>query len=235
MRPTNAPSYGNPSATTLLIGFGINREATPSLGRCERRRPAYTGFPAVWRRNGPCAFTLIEMLIVITIIALLAGIGLPTYAYMRTQARMSSAKAMVMAVQNAIASYELRVWTTVDASTGQPSRVYRNLWDLNEDGFLDGDPALYAPPGSTPPLPFDPAIVTPVGSVNLRYRGFYDMAGTSLPGRKNIDSSRRLLDPWGQPLRISFGKAYGTREVGIWSSGPDKGLLPSADDVTSWK
>ncbi len=178
-------------------------------------------------------FTLTELLIVITVIAGLMALGLPTYFYMGKQARIGGSKTLVMAVQNAIASYGETVWRVVDrdrssASFGQLRRIDLKLWDLNGDALLDGEPTLDA----TPAFPAD--IHDPANPERTTYHGFYDMVGMPLPSRSGVNAKRQVVDAWKQPLRIGFGPTYGTRQVGIWSCGPDL-ISGTTDDISSWK
>jgi len=180
------------------------------------------------------AFTLSEVLVVLTVIATLAALGLPAWFYMRTQARVGAARTLVVAVQNAIATYDLKTWQVIGRDPASPGtfgtlvRVDINMWDLNGDQVLDGDPSL----DLVTPFPAD--IHASANPGRTTYRGFYDMAGLALPSRSGINAKRQVLDPWAIPLGIRFGAEFGPARVGIWSYGPDK-VTATADDVCSWK
>lgn len=180
------------------------------------------------------AFSLIEVLVVISVIGALAGIGIPAWFAMRTQARIGSARALVVAVRSAMAAYELKSWQVVgrdpaSASTfGRLQRVDPDLWDLNHDEIIDGRPGLDTATAF-------PADVHDTGKPQLTtYSGFYDMVGMSLPKRSGLNAARQVLDPWGMPLRIRFFSATGADRIGVWSCGPDKSPSTS-DDICTWK
>ncbi|MBA3684803.1 MAG: type II secretion system protein [Planctomycetes bacterium] len=178
-------------------------------------------------------FTLTELLIVITVIAALMALGLPSYFSMGKQARIGGSKTLVMAVQNAIASYSEKVWRVVErnpsaSAFGQLRRIDVQLWDLNDDSVIDGDPAL----DTAVAFPVD--IHDPVNPSRTTYHGFYDMVGMPLPSRSGVNDQRQVVDAWKQPLRIGFGATYGTRQVGVWSCGPDL-KTGTTDDICSWK
>ena len=74
----------------------------------------------------------------------------------------------------------------------------------------------------------------PANPERTTYHGFYDMVGMPLPSRSGVNAKRQVVDAWKQPLRIGFGPTYGTRQVGIWSCGPDM-TSGTTDDISSWK
>jgi prepilin-type N-terminal cleavage/methylation domain-containing protein len=58
------------------------------------------------RTNGPAGFTILELLIVITIIAVLAGLTIATMGYVSGKARRSRAEAEIAAISAALENYK---------------------------------------------------------------------------------------------------------------------------------
>lgn len=80
--------------------------------------------------NRPLAFTLIELLIVVAIIAILAAIAVPNFLEAQVRAKVSRAKADMRSIVTALESYH------VDHNKYPPDR---NFWQLRVG---DGDVAL---------------------------------------------------------------------------------------------
>jgi general secretion pathway protein G len=59
-----------------------------------------------FRAKDPAAFTLLELLIVITIIAILAGLTIATMGYVNSKARRSRAEAEIAAISAALENYK---------------------------------------------------------------------------------------------------------------------------------
>ena len=191
------------------------------------------------------AFTLMELMVVISVIILLAGMGFPAYSYIRLQSEKRATTAVVNAVASAISIYQMNTWTFTTAP-GNKQRV-QYLWamktgpdakdkDGNATGFytIDGQPA--AAPDATHDGPFDQ------GLIGSGYSGFYFMTQTSIP-KRFVNKKKQVTDAWGQPLRIAFAaNTYGAAWYGVWSPGldgtdhnPDSGGSANADDICSWK
>lgn len=195
------------------------------------------------------AFTLVELLVVITVIAILLGLAIPSWLVVRSSLRKSAARSLVEAVAQAVVSYGRTAWQAPERSGGlvQVDPLTREvrmrsyvMWDWNQDQVLDGYPEQ-----ETGGWLADRNLIVASG-----YRGFQAMTGFPLRGKGGFDAVRgRLLDPWERPLRIAFAaKQYGGEDFGVWSTGPDgaddpawpavdDGLAPSAwaDNLCSWK
>src|SRR4051812_30300321 len=59
-----------------------------------------------FRTKGPAAFTILELLIVITIIVILAGLTIATMGYVSGKARRSRAEAEIAAISAALENYK---------------------------------------------------------------------------------------------------------------------------------
>lgn len=182
-------------------------------------------------------------MVVLGIIAVLLGMGVPAFFAIKKSSSKSTTRAMVQAISAAIAGYQAKAWvTSVQVGTKWETRTYR-MWDCNGDHILDGDPAI-DPPGILSSA--DRTAIIASG-----YRGFLAMAQPTIPKRLIRDG--RLVDPWGTPIRISYSadnfyqadtsSLFGTAAFGVWSAGPDKrdvatgdaGAALEADNITSWR
>lgn len=160
------------------------------------------------------AFTLLELLLAIGVIATIAGLSLAGWRVAMEQGRQGRSRTMVAAVAAAIASYPEGV---------APTRPVRLLWDFNRDGLVDGQPEADAGFSAA-----DRAAAAAVG-----YRGLLAMTAMAVPPGL-ADVSGRPLDAWKRPLHIAFAtEIYGASGFGVWSAGHD-GLDNTADDLTSW-
>lgn len=175
--------------------------------------------------HGRGGFTMLEILVVVAIIGLLMGLGLPAYNLSVESSRRSRTKALVAAVATAIAAYPRQ-------SIDWPGGTVRRLWDVDGNLELDGGPSslggAYAAAATT-----------------LGYQGFLRGSGITLdPALQDADG--RVIDAWKRPLRLRFASGpddqrYGASGVGVWSHGspgpsasdPDQPQDPAAA-ITSW-
>jgi prepilin-type N-terminal cleavage/methylation domain-containing protein len=167
-------------------------------------------------------FTLLEMMLVISIITILAALAFPIMVRIKNQSDISSTKNLVTAIQTAIKQYRIETFTD---TAGQLHRAWTLDWgSANTQQAIDGDPLLYQQ--------FLPSnnIVTLAPAT---YRGLVVMAGLQLP-QTQLDNVGRILDKWRQPLQIMYGvSTYGPDGFGVWSFGPDK-ISNTSDDIQSW-
>lgn len=177
-------------------------------------------------RKNRLAFTLIEILVVLAIIAVLSTMGFATWGIVQAQAKRRTTALLVDSVVAAIEQYRVGELTIYDTGLGR-LRSYR-LWDWNADGVLDGYPERDEPPvGSGHPL------------MLAGYRGFW---GTAMPSisASRVNAKGQVTDSWAQPLRIAFGANVYGGGIGVWSMGPDGrdgpfGHALASDNVTSWR
>lgn len=170
-----------------------------------------TRYPS--RPTRPRAFTLIEMLVVIAIIAILAGILLPALAGAKVRAKIKQAQTEMANLTGAIKSYE----TEYNRFPATP--------DIEANGTPDF--TFGAPPDVVMPPPFPPQfndnnrvamfillnhidqapapLQNGIRNRNPRKLSFFDptkMASGDLPGISTDDHVFR--DPWGNPYIITI-------------------------------
>ncbi|MDA3962565.1 MAG: prepilin-type N-terminal cleavage/methylation domain-containing protein [Planctomycetota bacterium] len=181
-------------------------------------------------------FSLTELLVVIGVIVLLLGIGIPAYRVVVHQGKVRSTRALVATVSTAITAYGLDALTLYrdDDGDGTAERARYRAWAASDqlaapaqrEAVLDGvvEPALYwtAPPSAS-------VSDGPARRAKLRYRGFAATVQPALP-RARVAADGRVIDTWGRALRIAWAaEIYGDRGFAVWSLGPDP--LDPADDI----
>jgi len=178
-------------------------------------------------------------MVVISVIAVLAAIGIPTMLAMKKRSMVNATRTLVNAVATAIASYPTRTWQVNVRQGATPPYTYvpriGRLFDLNGgglgtsmtmagDGKLDGDPVKELAAGGN----FSQTLI------DSGYSGFIAMTQPPI-AKRNVNDVRQVIDEWKEPLRIAFGAdVYGPSGFGIWSIGPDK-THGTKDDITSWE
>ena len=162
------------------------------------------------------AFTLIEMLTVIAIIAILAAILLPTIGAIRRRARMSAAKAQIAALQTALDSYSQTFGAyPPDSNESLPSNYFGDMDNPNEcmvwflSRYYSKSASAAGIPWNTnggwgPPDPQDAETVfarmdqsstEPFMDFKPRSMKDFDRSG----GAAAPDGFLEFLDPWGRP------------------------------------
>ena len=152
------------------------------------------------------AFSLVEMLAVIAILAVLAGFGFGTYFLVNKNARITQAQVVI---DNLSANLETRVAQSGEDYPENAGELYELLTGDSDpkDGVVDE--------GKTPAFKeMDPQ---------------YDGKG------KYLNAQRKIIDPWGTPIRYEFPGINNNVEEGfdLWSAGPDQ-EFGNEDDVKNW-
>ncbi|MDP6859038.1 MAG: prepilin-type N-terminal cleavage/methylation domain-containing protein [Verrucomicrobiales bacterium] len=176
------------------------------------------------KRQKSSAFTLIELLIVIVIIAILASVAFPVTALVMEQARRSEANNEVTQLKAAIGSYELE-YSKLPFASGSGGEG-----DLRMDTFQDNIISVLA--GYN------------VDGLNPRKKAFYtgkrakDAKTAKKPrgGVFGTDEQLQLADPWGREYYIVIDSNYDNiledlpgaedeevrASVAVWSRGKQK-------------
>ena len=173
----------------------------------------------------PDAFTLIELLTVIAIIAVLMGLLFPTIGAVRTSARKAQAMNDCVQTVNAIKAYYTEYGKYPIASEGT--------------GVFEGDnSALFA------------VLRADDDTLNPRRIVFFEGTEAKEPGRYGFaEGAHNFLDPWGNEYNIRMDGDYdnqvdnptsrgpGTLRTGViaWSLGPDGSAGDDDDYVVSWQ
>lgn len=201
------------------------------------------GFDPGFQRTSPSrGFTLVEVIVVVSIIALLMLIGIPVMRKMSETSKINSTRSVVRAVAMAIANYPSRAIRLKIASGSLAADSLYPLWKISKAAGgtnfenLDPDPVLLASLDGTAnstqlPLPTGYTSYsdwsTKVSALVPGYRGLVIMTGINLP-KENLGQALQPLDAWRRPLGFfwEFDRAsplFGTAGCRVWSYGP-KGI-----------
>jgi prepilin-type N-terminal cleavage/methylation domain-containing protein len=131
----------------------------------------------------PGAFTLLELLVVVAIIAILAGLTLGTMGYVNRKGAESRARAEIAAIAVAIDSYKLDLGSYPPAptnATNAPTELYKELTGqgtINTDKiYIEATPGLVT---NTAEGPFIDPWGTPyrysTNPATIENVGFYDL------------------------------------------------------------
>lgn len=164
------------------------------------------------RRSG---FTLIEMLVVISIIALLAGLVVGSASYVRDKQMREKAKAQVALLSKALEEYNMDMgeYPGLADDTPEEGDVSEELYQaLFKDGYDFTSPA-------TPPDNWEKArkIYVPLLDPRDNKQGWVEKvaAGAAVP------PDLKILDPWGKPYRYRKGANAQNPDYDLWSLGKD--------------
>lgn len=179
------------------------------------------------------AFTLMELLVVITIIMILAGMAFPGAKGVLDRARKAGAENQALQVRSSIAAYYTEYRRYPLASTGGGESAIRTNETLM-DILLGADGNKYNP------------------------RGISFFAGKKAKGGKgglvmSGSGGGKLVDPWGELFYVIMDTDYNNRvtapfsktnEAGnneipqnviVWSTGPDGAESDDVkDNITTW-
>lgn len=178
---------------------------------------------------------MIELLIVISIIAILATVAIPVTNSVMNKARSAAARNDCMQIQNAIKGFEAEYFTY--PVRGQAEGPYRTD---SSSSIMDVLMANNTPEAER---------------LNRRNLALFEPSKLAkTPNNQGFHAeSGRFNDPWGQPYEIyidaddnqeltipaiyssKFGRSGSIRrQIFVHSGGPDKDFSTVVDNVTSW-
>jgi len=191
-----------------------------------------------------CAFTVIELLIVMAIILVLAGLILATSSYVQKKGARSRAEAEIAAISAALENYKAdngiypRSSATdtlnAQAHTSPDALPHPNLYDDSSKalyGFLSGDNGN-----------FNNVIDTPAEQANKGYFSFKpQMLGGTRDAAGNLTAVISIRDPFGNSFGYSTLKASSPTATGgynptfdLWSTGGETGAGKEASWIKNW-
>lgn len=205
-------------------------------------------FMKTHRHSVQGAFTLIEILITITIIAILASLTAAGISHAINQANNLKVRAVLMILKDGIDQYQIDygrfpIDTKVGGAAGE------DAGELLTDGSNTVVDALLGIPPASSGMPDPNPKRTPFAHFNPASNGRNGLVGTTRP--------YKLTDMYGQPYhilldtngdnqvknpditniepKISQGQAaHLVAKIAVYSSGKDQ-IPGTADDVTSWR
>lgn len=165
------------------------------------------------RRDG---FTLLELLVTVSILAILMGLIVPVFSHMKQNARIAADKVTAKNLETAFRAYLDHYKTWPNAIGNGEEKIENGLYKmLRGDKILGNDEGI----------------------------AFYEFSNTNTSD-KAVDSFWDPGDPDDERVfrakfdddydnRISLGGGDINRPVIVWAPGPD-GESGTADDITSW-
>lgn len=182
--------------------------------------------PKPWRRGSRAAFTLVEMLVVVAILAILMAMMIPAAGMILRRAKVSTARGDAGIVVTALTKYnaEYNRWPAFYQAGPADQNLTDNVW-------VD---AMSPPPGGAMPAsnPKRLMFFEPSGGVlgtEVPYVGsFVDPWGVPFEYQVDLDGDGQIAHPNGE------GPIIRGRVI-AWSAGPDRMWDTWEDNVPSWE
>ncbi|MFA4987547.1 MAG: type II secretion system protein GspG [Candidatus Brocadiia bacterium] len=168
-------------------------------------------------------FTLVELLVVISIITIIIALVVPNIGAYRQNARKSVAAANIQSISMALDNYknDYRSYPTVSGSSDYYISLNNAMYKALT-GDVDGNFSIDQSEGAK-------ATYLQIDAVNL----YVDSTGQKQP---------YLADPWTNRYGYWPGPTYFNRtRFNLWSLGPDgatgtgSGLGDATDDINNWR
>ena len=168
---------------------------------------------ALPQRPGKAAFTLIELMVVITIIVILAGLVVGGMEYVNQRQATEKTKVQIALLSKGIEEYKLDMGaypgTDNTAIAGDVSeQLYQALF---KDGYDYTNP-------NTPPSNWTKATKIYTSDLDPRNnkQGWVTTTTNATPG-----ANLKILDPWGNNYRYRKGSNAQNPDFDLWSVGKD--------------
>lgn len=172
-------------------------------------------------RRHPAAFTLIELMAVVTIIVILAGIVVGGLGFVNEKQAREKAKVQIGMLERAIEEYKMDMGAypgtganyggTATAAGGDSSQVL--YYALFYDGWLYSNPV-------TPPSGWNKATkiyIPELDPRNSKIGWVNAVTNTTPPASGDL----KLRDPWGNTYRYRVGNSAQNPDFDLWSMGKD--------------
>lgn len=183
------------------------------------------------KHTGRQGFTLVELLTVIAIVVILAGLSVSALSWANTKSTKEKTKVQLRLLENGIQQYYADVGSYPEAQglgsarTGGQDSMYiyaMCFGDVGDDGAVKVG-------RRGPGLSFVP---------NKKGTIYLDELDPSITGNPWFDktpSPSRLVDPYGKAWYYRSGQADNMNpDFDIWSSGLKSDPLEDQDDITNW-
>ena len=186
------------------------------------------------RRIGQAAFTLIELMVVITIIVILAGLVVGGMEYANQRSASEKAKTQIALLSKGIEEYKLDMggYPGTDDNTAVAGDVSEQLYEtLFYEGY-DYDkqsfPAVWEKTVNGVKIPKTIKIYLSELNPLSTKQGWVTTTTSGAPA-----ASLKILDPWGNNYRYRKGTNAQNPDFDLWSMGKDgktNTATPSATD-----
>ena len=170
------------------------------------------------------AFTLIEMIVVMTIVILLAVLVVGSMGYVQGKQAREKAKAQIALLSKAIEEYRMEMGDYPGPdNTAADGDVSKLLYQaLFKDGYDYTNPA-------DPPATWDKArrIYLPELDPRDNKQGWVK----KLASDATVPADLEILDPWGNPYRYRRGTNARNPDFDLWSIGKDGKTQTGDSDI----
>jgi prepilin-type N-terminal cleavage/methylation domain-containing protein len=169
---------------------------------------------ALPQRPGKAAFTLIELMVVITIIVILAGLVVGGMEYANQRQASEKTKVQIALLSKGIEEYKLDMGAYPGTADNTPiaGDVSEQLYQaLFKDGYDYTNP-------NTPPASWTKATKIYLNDLDPRNnkQGWVTTTTNAAPG-----ANLKIIDPWGNNYRYRKGTNAQNPDFDLWSCGKD--------------